>query len=306
MPAAPYPRAVTETYRSPAGPSALARYVSTGRTPLFGLAAGLAGGALAALVLSVVYAYGTIYIPIVQVEFLLTMGFGAAIGGATAKIMHHLKVRSRSVTVVASVLLGGLGWALSWLPWLYGVYGRFEIPVSVLDVLDPFFVLGAISEVYDTGTWSIGRHGGDAVSGPLLGIVWVAEAALVIGFSAAVALAVSAERVFCEKCDSWCTVYPECATYRADLGEHLRTAIVERADFGALRDAARPEANEHWLALKLASCLGCAETHVVALDAVHQTVDRRGNPERHAKTLVPYHHVTRGQMAEIQDALRHR
>jgi len=290
-------------YRSPEQPPGLSPYVSTGRTPLVGLVAGLGAGTGAALVLSVIYAYGTLYIPIVQIEFLLTVLFGAAVGASVTKVMHAFKVRSRFVVIAAALVLGIFAWAFSWLPWIYGTFSRFEVPVTVGDVFDPLYLLGAITQIYETGTWSIGSSSTSAVSGGLLGFVWVVEAATIIGFSTFVAVSTSADRVFCEKCDSWCTVAPDRALYDIGPGEVLRSALPERADLSVLERAPRPRAKERLPTLQPGFCTGCGETNVLALDDVKQTVDNKGNATRTPRPFVPFHCISRGDMQELQSKL---
>ena len=216
-----------DAYRTPQPPTGLRPYVSTGKTPFLGLLAGIAAGTASALVMSVIYAYGTIYIPIVQIEFLLTALFGAAIGASTAGVMHRFKVRSRFVIVSWAVLLGIFGWAFSWLPWVFETFRSLEIPLA--EMLQPFFLVQAIDQVYENGTWSIGSSSTTAVSGVMLGIVWVAEAATIIGLSTLVGVNMSADRVFCEKCESWCTVLVDRALYDLGASAMLRTALAERA-----------------------------------------------------------------------------
>ncbi|MBX7192757.1 MAG: hypothetical protein K1X94_11895 [Sandaracinaceae bacterium] len=297
---------MTTPYRSPDAPPGLRPFVSSGKTPVLGVVGGVLAGTLAALVLSVVYAYGTIYIPIVQVEFLLTVIFGAAVGASTAGVMHQQKVRSRTIVIATAFVLGVFAWAFSWLPWLYGTFQRFEIPITVGEVFDPLFLGGAISRVYETGTWSVGSTGssGSAVSGAMLGFVWLCEAATIIGFSTFVAVAQSKDKVFCEACGSWCTVMPDRAVYALDAGPALRAALVERAELSALESAPRPAAVDRWLSLKIGFCAGCGETNVIGLDEVKQTVDRKGNAQRSNKAYLPFHCLTRGEMTELRSKLR--
>jgi hypothetical protein len=290
-------------YRSADGPSGLQPYVSSGRTPIVGVVAGLGAGTLAAIVLSIVYAYGTLYIPIVQIEFLLTVAFGAIVGAASASVMHTFKVRSRAIVVLAAFLLGVLAWALSWLPWIYGTFQRFDVPVTVLDVFNPFFLASAITQIYETGTWSVGSSSTTAVSGALLGFVWLAEAVTIVGFSTGVGLSMTKDRVFCEQCDSWCTVLPDRAIYDLGAGESMKTALLEQGDLSVLTSAPRPTASDRWLSLKLGFCTDCGQTNVVALDEIKQTVDNKGNPQRTPTGYLAFHCISRGDMADLRRAL---
>jgi hypothetical protein len=263
---------------------------------MLGVLVGLVAGAVAAIVLAVLYAYGTIYIPVVQLEVLLTALFGAAIGASTAGAMHAFKVRSRVVIVGASLVLGVFGWALSWLPWLHATFARMDMHLS----FDPWTLSQAIAAIYENGTWSIGRSSTTAVSGGLLGIVWAAEAAIIVGLSTFVGVSKSADRVFCEKCDSWCTVLPDRARFDVGAADQLRTALLGEADLAVLQSAPVPTAADRWLSLTLGFCPRCGETNVIAIDDVKQTADRNGNVTRTPKRLIAYHCVSRGDMQALR------
>ncbi|MBN8614304.1 MAG: hypothetical protein J0L92_27135 [Deltaproteobacteria bacterium] len=292
------------TYRSPVGPTRPTPYVSSGRTPIVGLAAGLGAGTLVALVLSVLYAYGTLYIPIVQVEFLLTVAFGAAVGASTTGVMHRFHVRSRAVVVGTSLVLGTLAWAVSWLPWLYATMQRYGSGAGAIDVLDPTFVGVAIAQIYEHGTWGIGSSATSNVSGAMLGAVWVCEAATIIGFSTGVSLSMTKGRVFCETCESWCTVSGDLARWDLDHGETLRSSIVERGELSILSSTPAAVMIDRWLALKLGFCEQCGETNVLAIDSMTRKVDGKGNVTITDRPFVPYHCISKGEMRTLRQTFR--
>lgn len=289
------------TYRAAEAPPGFPPYVSSGKTPIVGLVMGVVAGVAAALMLAVLYAYGTLYIPIVQIEVLLTIAFGAAVGAATAGVMHAFKVRSRSVIVAAACALGVLAWGVSWLPWIYGTMHRFDVPVSAADVIDPVFLATSIARIYDVGTWGIGSSASSAVSGVALGVVWLGEAALIVGFSTGVGFAMTKDRVFCEACETWCTIAPDRALYDLQHGETLRAAIVERGDLEVLDTTPRARAQDVWLALKLAHCPRCGETGVIAIEHVTKKVDQKGNTTYARGAFMDYRLVPRGQMRGLRD-----
>ncbi len=297
-----------DPYRSPEKPAGYPLHVSSGRTPITGLVLGLLAGTAAALVLSVIYAYGTLYIPIVQIEFLLTLGFGAAVGASTSNVMHRFHVRNRAIVIGAAFLLGVFAWAFSWFPWLYGTLDRFGAEVTIERLLDPVFVAFSIAGIYENGTWGIGSttssSGSSAVSGVMLGIVWLGEAAAIIGVSTAVGVNTSKDRVFCEACDTWCTIVADRARYDLDQGSALRAGIVDRSDLTILSSTPGPRAQDRWLALKLGFCPSCGETGVFAIDTVTRKVDNKGNVTFSNSMYLPYRRVPRGEMRSLRDQFR--
>jgi hypothetical protein len=295
-------------YRSAEKPPGYPLYVSSGRTPITGLVLGLGAGTLAALFLSVLYAYGTLYIPIVQVEFLLTIGFGAAVGASTSGVMHRFHVRNRAIVIGACVVLGAFAWAFSWLPWLYGTLSRFGAEATLEMLFDPVFVGVWISRIYENGTWGIGSStassSSSTVSGAMLGIVWLGEAAAIVGFSTLVGVNTSKDRVFCEACDTWCTIVADRARYDLEQSSALRAGLVDRADLGVLSSTPAARAPDRWLALKLGFCPGCGETGVFAIEAVQRKVDNKGNVSFATTPHLPFRCVPRGEMRALRDQFR--
>jgi hypothetical protein len=227
---------------------------------------------------------------------MLTALFGVAIGASTTGVMHAFKVRSRAVIVSAALALGVFGWAFSWLPWLHAVFAQAEVDLA----LDPWTLARAVSAIYENGTWSVGRWSTTPVSGVMLGIVWAAEAATIVGLSTFIGVSISADRVFCEECDSWCTVLSDCAVYDLGAADQLRAALLHEADLAVLESAPLPTAADRWLSLTLGFCPRCGATNVVAIDDVKQSVDRNGNVTRTPKRLIAYHCVSRGDMQALR------
>jgi|GEM_PF-3338202 len=279
------------------------QYVFSGRTPITGLIFGVMAGAAAALVLSVIYVLGTIFIPIVQIEFLLTLAFGAAIGGATGIVMHLFKVRSTWVMAGASFLLGVFGWLVSWPPWIYSVFQQGGIDISPLDVLNPLFLMDALPELYNVGTWSIGRSSTTAVSGLPLLAVWVVEAAMIVGTSTVVGAMMGGDRVFCEPCETWCTMLPRQADYDVNAIDQLGAALTERADLSVFANTPPPSDPARWASLKLGFCAQCGVTNVIGVDLMFVSVSSKGQRTVESQLHTPYVCISREQMTWLRDGL---
>ena len=290
----------SERAREAHTPSPLRPYVSTGKTPLVGLLAGITAGACAAIVLAHLYVLGTVYIPIVQVEFLLTAGFGAAIGWVTAHFMHRFKVRSRALIMASSLGLASIGWLFSWLVWLDHTFGD---QVGMLDLANPFMVIGLVAQVFETGTWSVGSSLSGAVNGLPLAAVWLVEAVIILVGAAFVAQNETHDRVFCERCESWCSVHPDRRFFDVSESESLLSGLVERGDWTVLSMAKDPTTGGQWLSLKLGVCDGCHGTNVVAVDHITQSFDNRGNEVRTPKVFIAYHCITHEQMTALRSQL---
>jgi hypothetical protein len=284
-------------------------YVFSGRTPIFGLLFGTVAGAAAAVVLSGIYVLGTVFIPIVQIEFLLTAAFGAAIGAATGGVMHFFKVRSLLVVALVSFCLGVFGWLVSWPPWIFTVFWQADIPISPLDVLNPLFLMDAIPQIYETGTWSIGRGSSEAVSGLFLGFIWLCEAGIIVLTSTFVGAAMSGDKVFCERCETWCTMLRDQALYDQSFADAIRDGLAQRADLSVLSTAPLPQEPmdpRRWGSLKLGFCPSCGETNVVGLELVAQTINSKGQTETTNVEHLGYVCISRDQMQWLRNGVAQR
>lgn len=278
-------------------------YVFSGRTPIVGLIFGVMAGAAAALLLSVIYVLGTIFIPIIQIEFMLTLAFGAAIGGATGFVMHLFKVRSTLVVAAVSFCLGVFGWLVSWPPWIYSVFHQAGIDISPLDVINPLFLMDALPEIYNVGTWSIGRSSTEAVSGLPLLAVWAIEAAMIIFASTGVGAMMGGDRVFCESCETWCTMLPRQADYDVNAIDLLGSALTERADLSVFATTAPPSDPARWASVKLGFCPQCGVTNVIGVDLMFVSVSSKGQRTVESKLHTPYVCISREQMTWLRDGL---
>lgn len=278
-------------------------YVSSGKISFTGLIFGTFAGASTAVILSIIYAYGTIYIPIVQIEFLLTLAFGGIIGAVTGAVMRAMKMRSTALVALVGFALGVFGWLLSWPPWIYGTFSRAGVPLSPIDVVNPLFLMDAIPQIYATGTWSVGRGSSEAVSGWFLGLIWLVEMGMIIGASTLGSLVAGSGRAFCERCESWCTMLDGQALYDASAADGIRDALLVRADLSVLASAPRPTTHERFASLTLGFCPQCGETNVVGLDIVSETRNAKGQVERNNAHHAPLVCISRDQMAWLRDGL---
>lgn len=281
-------------------------YVSSGKTPLFGLVLGLIAGAVIAPFLAVIYAFAIAYIPIVYLLFILTVVFGAVVGGTTGMVMHFFKVRSTLVVLLSCFLIGVFAWLVSWPPWIFAVFFRADVPIGPLDVLNPFFLVDALGQIYETGTWSVGRGSTTAVSGLMLGVVWLIEAGLIVGSATLVGAFAGGDRVFCEKCESWCTMLRDQALYDRTAADGIRDALAQRGDLAVLASApppGQPMEPRQWASLKLGFCPSCGDTNVVGLDLVTETVNSKGQTDRVENEHLPYVCISKDQMRWLREGL---
>lgn len=258
------------------------------------IALGVAGAV--ALVMAFVYAYAMVYVPVVQLAFLLPLGFGGGMGALLAWIFKRAKVRSPFLSTGAAFLITGGSYALSWLPWTYATFVRADVDVGVLDVLYPPSFVSMIAGIYETGAWSIGTGGGAPVSGVMLGVCWLMEAVFVLGAAPVAAYAVASGGVFCESCERWCTGVQDVVRLPVAAQTELASRLDER-DLRVLAEVPRAQPYDNpFLVVDLDVCGGCGETNTLTLSHVHRT--QQGNRENVARSVLVDHVLLTRDQAE--------
>jgi hypothetical protein len=252
-------------------------YQPSGRVSIFGVVSGLAVGGMAAFVTAFLYAAALVYIPIVQIAFLVPFGFGALSGFITVAIARRFKLRNRFVAVGLALATTAIAYFFSWVPWSYFTLSHAGVTdVSFVDLLNPLVLFSLLAEIYEVGAWTIGSSG-DAISGIPLGICWFLEMLIVLGTAAAVGYTQGSKGVFCEGCESWCEEMPNLLRYAkaAELELLRRLGLRDVAVLGQMPGATMGE--NPWVELKLSHCASCGQTNTLLLERCTMTRDHRGN-----------------------------
>lgn len=246
----------------------------------FGLVTVLVGPLFA-----LIYAAATVYIPLIYVNLLLTIGFGAVVGGAVGLAMKAGHVRNTAVAAVVTMGAAFVAYYIHWVFW-FGVHA-FRADGSFTDafaLLIPPFLLEGIALVNEEGTWGIGSSG-SAVSGAFLTVVWIAEAILFFGGAVVGAMA-AAPSAYCERCATWCVPRDGVRRFGADSDGAL-AARLDGGDLAVLADAPPPEPDApRWAQLDLEVCEGCGQTNTLTLKAVELKTDAKGNTSEKSDVLV--------------------
>lgn len=250
-------------------------------------------------VASIVYAYCMVYVPVVQLAFLLPLLFGGGMGATLAFVMKKCKVRSTFLAVGVAFLFTAGSYFLSWLPWTYATFARADVDVSVLDVLFPPSLVVMIANIYETGAWSIGSGSSEPVSGVMLGICWALEAVFVLGAAPLAALGVAAGGVFCESCQTWCTAHRDVMRLPPQAQGTLATRL-DAQDFTVLAETPRAQPYDNpFLRVDLHRCGGCGATNTLTLSLVTRT-QQNGKEQLQEATVVHDVLITRDYADWVQ------
>lgn len=185
------------------GKHPLRTYQPSGAVGAMALPLGLLYGALAATICGSLYQLLVEALPVRWVSPLITMLLGYFVGFFTAVGLRQGKLRNTQVAVV--VLLAAAGAALAVTYWTS--YVRF---LHFLDERAPEFVADAGTFPFREWLrvkvhmgWSVGSHPNKSpLSGPVVYLVWAAEALTLVGVAVGAGLYVL-DRPFCERSGTW-------------------------------------------------------------------------------------------------------
>jgi hypothetical protein len=245
-------------------------YKHSGAIPIGAVVLILVAGLITVVVGGVIYSFAIVYIPIVYVSVLLTFGYGALIGAVVGWAALAGKLRNNFILTSLALLFGALG---LYAAWGMDTLARIGLEVGLLG-FHPLILWGYMGYFYENGSWGLTE--GEAVTGPLLAAVWLAEGLIILGMSLVVARAWGTKLPFCERCDQWTTQEQGVLYFAADP-QDLRWQRVQMGDLQAI-DEFKPGVGDEGsgVRLDLASCPSCREGGFLTAQAVTFTVDQNG------------------------------
>ncbi len=280
-------------------------YKHSGQTPVASiLLAGLAGIA-AGIVAAVIYAYAIEYIPFIKLRFLLTVGFGAVVGGVTAMIAKAGKVRSTAVVLAMVGVCTLVAFYFAWVFWVKAVvdrYGGGELHVSLSTLItSPNELLDWVKGLNESGTWSMSKSDKENVKGGFLTVIWLIEFGSILGFALITGASLARADIFCEKCNRWCGKATTARTLGAGDVNKARSTL-EAHDWTYLSSLGPPNENHFWQA-NVESCPNCGELHALTIKETKVTRDKKGKITANAnKTIINKLLITAAESAAIRAA----
>ncbi len=151
-------------------------------------------GLLAAGILGAIYGYAIYYIPLIYVNFFVTLFFGFGVGfmvGAGAKIGQ---VRHGGIVALFGLFAGLCALYVGWMSWLHALLGPDD------PVVAPGQVMSFIQAIAVEGVWEMFGH---TPSGFSLYAIWSIEALMIVGLAVVGAWAAVESKPFCESCKKW-------------------------------------------------------------------------------------------------------
>jgi len=253
-------------------------YEESGKVPSVGAGIALVLGSLSAVILSVVYAYASNFIPIIYLNVLLTIGLGLGVGFSVGKGAEIGKIRNQTIVIILSVIAALIASYFAWVTTVYLWMG------SQILLFNPLDLWGVIQIASEEGVWSLK---GSTPTGGALYAVWGIETIIIIGGAAMSGLGTHPSQPFCESCDKW--------TKERELTNHLGhpedfeafVKALEAKNFDPLivlrnADLGHPV----HLKVDLIDCPSCPKVHYLTITLIVTTVKDDGKVEAEKTILI--------------------
>ncbi|MBT3381673.1 MAG: hypothetical protein HN742_35615 [Lentisphaerae bacterium] len=264
----------------------------SGQITVAGILMGLALGSLAALLLSIPYAYITVYVPFVFLNIIATAALGGLTGLCAAKAARKGDLQSPAAYVTIGLVVGVAAEFWNWVFWI------FAISRQELLTFQPSVIVAVARNILPEGTW--GMSSGTNITGIPLLCVWVVEGAIIIIACAAAALEGLKSYLCCPKCTTWFNTATKTLTY--DVPAALPDVVDEfsRLQFACLADLQPVEAAgaDRYLQLDLFFCPECSEFGCFSFTSV-EMVKKKDKTEKKEDALIDKQLLPMEQLSEL-------
>jgi hypothetical protein len=268
-------------------------YQESGSVSPMGVLSLVGVGTICAAVLGFVYGYAIFYIPLIYLNFFITLFFGIGMGAALGKAGFWGKVRNTKVMIAAGVFFGVLAWYVGWVAWIHAWNGQ------PLADLTPPVVLNTMVVLSYTGAYEIF---GWTPTGFALYAIWFIEAAMIIGGAFLVALVALGRKPFCEECDDWTHESVVSSRLQPIANPKELISSLEQHDMSVLTNLQLVDHNDV-LRTKVSfhKCDGCGGSKYLTVDQITVSFDDEGKAEEEVDDIVENLLLSSSDYATIQD-----
>jgi hypothetical protein len=268
-------------------------YSHSGTVPMGAAISTLLVAAVTASVGGIIYAYAFHWIPFVYINFLITLGFGIAIGSAVSIMARRGKIRSNTFLWIASVLAALFGIYIYWAAYLWALAGIGNIGLTAFW---PPALVAFGQLLFDQGSWGIKDL---TITGWFLVAFWVAEVGVILWMATSIALT-NARLPFCEACNDWTDEEQGVAKLTA-TGQEPAWQQVLSGDLPSLAEFPPAEQSaKQFVRLDVARCPRCEQSRFLTVHQVQITVDKKGNETTKETPLVVNAVLTPSQFAVVE------
>lgn len=230
--------------------------------------------------LGIIYAYLVKWIPFIYLNFLITLGYGFAFGFVTVFLLKFGKVRNSMVALAVGIINGVIALYFSWNGHVHSLAS--DIPW----LLTPSQIGRAMKILYEEGSWGIGFGSHEPLTGIPLAIVWLGEAAMMVGMCAFIAYRAIRDTPYCEQHECWLDE----EKVMDKLDAFITPAHIEAFQNGDISplEESRPRvpASGTFSRMTLRHSKNCHDSCTLSIANVSVTMDKDGKPKEKVETLM--------------------
>jgi len=265
-------------------------------------------GVACAAVLGVAYGYINNYNPLVYIQAIATVFYGLGIGYALAKAIEWSKCRSAGATFAIAAATGFFALYAAWVAFEYALISRSlsageEGPTLFQLFSSPGVVWSVAWEINETGWFTLFRSK-TQLSGIILTLFWIVEAAIIVGATVIIPLGFVREHVFCEDCSVWCKEKKDLARFGLARSSGVKQRLTE-GDLTALGELPTEKVLLHQPYIRVDSqrCEQCNNTAAFTAKEVTPEQDKEGKWEEKEKELAGPVLYTDDDMVKLAEIL---
>lgn len=265
-------------------------YSHSGKFGVIGPVAAIVVGAIAALPLGIAYSYLIKWIPLIYLNFLITLGYGFLFGFLTRWLLKFGKVRNDTIALLTSGAVGLLAWYGSW-----NGCARALVGADAPWLLTPPQMTTFVQILLANGSWGIGTSSSGPVTGIPLAIIWILEGAVIVGLTVLVGYKFVTQTPFCELHNCWLDQEKKIDKLDA-FSQPDQIAAFKNGDLSPLEQAKpRVPASGQFGRLILRHSDQCHDYCGVSISNITITVDRKGNPKESEQKIISNLWVSKSQ-----------
>ncbi len=265
----------------------------------FKVLGGIPAITIVSVVLSFIYSYSVVYIPIVgYFNIILTLCFSAAMAVVTGQILRFFTVRNSTFSFCFGLLSGLIALYFSWVTFEYVLINRYsEEGLELMPLAkDPSAVWEIACSIAKEGWYSLG---GTTPTGIVLWIFWGIEACIIVGACALISLGTIDSAVFCERCRKWADDVDAILNFKTTDPQGMIEKL-SSADFSFLQNV-EPVLGADPLYFKFDGhcCGSCDDLFTVNLTQVSRSWDKDGKEDSSDDILLQHLLIDKNTFDEL-------
>jgi len=275
--------------------SAVKFYRHSGKAPILGLILIGLAGFIAVPILGLIYGVLIRVIPFIYINVFLVIGYAYAVGYVLSRAAKYGKVRNMYLLGLAAFFFGVLADYIGWVAWLAVLVGD---PFFLVEFFFPADILYFITVVAEEGAWTLS---GSTPTGGFLYILWFIEACAVIGGSVYVTLNLLSKIPFCEESNAWAEKRTQIGAFTPLANPSQFKQAVTQGNFSAFNELKlSPENERHFTTLEVYECEHCRNFHVLNVNDVTITINRKGKADFKTKNVLSNLILSPFQLASLK------